>query len=507
MDHSEVNKRLDKLAIGSVQSNDVDVIEEDDQTEDTPVQRSYATILTEEDIQVRMESDIQRLSDRTSLSIAEATLLLSHYSWDFKESKNKWRDDAKSVRECVGLLELDSPSDDKEAFVCGVCIKSQPPENIASVSCGHRICTYCWTSHINKIINEKPAAQWFIWLKCPASCSASIGRDMIESFASDEEKSKYYQYLLRSYVDHRETMKWYPAGGSCCAIDLTPYSGNSDVSCLHLLRFCWNCREEAHSPLDCKTAAKWVFENTVPCPQCKRRIEENQNCSLKMKCLPCNYDFCWHCHGDWTEHGEGTGGDLYTCKSDAASSDQLWNMAESAAARYREYYGNWDSYESLINIAKAKLQKLDTDIQTLSNTQLENVSQLKFILEAELQIIECTRVLKWTSAYGYYLREDDKLEKLNFLTQTQVDAMILLDKLEDCLKTLPLFVNPKRLPENNFKDFRNTLTDLTSITRKHYEELVKDLENGLAHVVSAASIRSQIAYNGEASGSGSNHDD
>lgn len=79
MDHSEVNKRLDKLSIGSVQSNDAD--EEDDQTESTPVPRSYATILTEEDIQVRMESDIQRLSDRTSLSIAEATLLLSHYLW------------------------------------------------------------------------------------------------------------------------------------------------------------------------------------------------------------------------------------------------------------------------------------------------------------------------------------------------------------------------------------------------------------------------------------------
>lgn len=54
---------------------------EDGQTETKSVQRSYATVLTVGDIRELMESDIQSVSNVTSLDKAEATLLLSHLSW------------------------------------------------------------------------------------------------------------------------------------------------------------------------------------------------------------------------------------------------------------------------------------------------------------------------------------------------------------------------------------------------------------------------------------------
>ncbi|AEE27911.1 RING/U-box superfamily protein [Arabidopsis thaliana] len=471
---------------------------EDGQTGKKSVQRNYATVLTEEDIRALMEIDVQSVSDFTSLSKAEATLLLSHLRWNVDCICKQWSAGAQSVRDSVGLLELDPPSDDNEYF-CGACGESHPHKNLASVSCGHRICTRCWTSHINKIISEKPAAEWNLWLKCPvrvglhASCPASVGLDTIERFASKREKFNYNQYLLRSYVDNRETMKWHPIQGSRCAIDLSPGSGNASVSCHRLVRFCWNCREDAHSPVDCKTAAKWLLENAVPCPKCKLRIPRNQDNSLKMKCLPCNYVFCWFCHVDWIEDMEGTGGDLHFCTFDAVLSDQRGKMSESDSNRYEDCYENWDSNELLMQKEQANLPKLDTIIQELSNTQLENVSQLKFILEAGLQIIECRRVLEWTYVYGYYLREDE-VGKQNLLKDTQERLKKFVENLKHCLETNLQPFRYEEEPSKDFNAFRIKLTELTSLTRNHYENVVKDVENGLASVVSE----------GEASGSGRN---
>uniref|UniRef100_A0A1J3K711 RBR-type E3 ubiquitin transferase n=1 Tax=Noccaea caerulescens TaxID=107243 RepID=A0A1J3K711_NOCCA len=523
MDISEII-RMDKLDIES-EEEWYDAPEEDDQTE-TFVEQSYITVLAEEDIRRRMENDIKSLSDIFSITEAEATLLLPLFRRLSRVSEfhEEWFDNAKRVRERVGLFYRppDQPSDDKE-FFCGVCLESHLLERSASVSCGHRVCTCCWTRHINKIIGESPPAEINVWLVCPyKDCPASVGRDMIERFASEEVKSKYGRYLLRSYVEESKTMKWCPASGCSFAIDRGSRSGNSDVSCLCLLRFCWNCSEEAHSPVDCRSAAKWlamntfhnqssiwVLANTVPCPNCKRRIEENQDCSLKMTCLPpCNHDFCWHCRKDWTEHGEETGCSLYMCNLVPVSCGEtdFQKMAESAADRYRDCYKYWKSNESLMQQAKAYLKRLHTDlIPHLSNIQLATVPQLQFIAEAWSQIMECRRVLKWTNAYEYYLR-DDEVEKQPFLKHKQVNAEIPLKKLchyaENKLQT---FLDAEE-PSEDFTKFSIKLPRLTSITRNHYESLVRDLEDGLTNVVPASSSQ-RPPQSEDASGSGLDHDD
>ncbi|CAH2038805.1 unnamed protein product [Thlaspi arvense] len=474
---------------------------EDDRTETSIQQQSHVTVLTEEYIRGMMERDIQKVSDICFISEADATLLLPKFRRSVSRFHTEWFDDAKSVRKSVGLLErpLDQPSDDKE-FFCGVCSKFHPLEKSASVSCGHRVCTCCWTRHISNIINEAPATEWDWRLKCPYSCPASVGRDMIDRFASEEDKSKYDRYLLKSYVEDSKTMILCPrvASGRSCAIDVSPAdSGKSAVYCVCLLSFCWNCSKDVHSPVDCKSAAKWlamnssefqdpnwILANTVSCPKCKRRIEEGQDFSLKMQCLPpCNYDFCWLCRSDWSEHGEGA------CDIDAVSyeeADQQWKTAELAADRYADYYENWKSNELLMEKAKAALQQSHAElIPNLSNTQLATVPQLQFIAEAWYQIMECRRVLKWTYAYGYYLREDE-VEKQDFLKHKQVDGEIPLEKLFYYAQhELQKFLDAEGISED-FAQFKFTLTRLTSITRNHYERLVRELEDGLTNVVPAS---------------------
>jgi len=33
---------------------------------------------------------------------------------------------------------------------------------------------------------------------------------------------------------------------------------------------------------------------------------------MHMKCVKCKHEFCWLCLGDWSIHGESTGG-FYSC--------------------------------------------------------------------------------------------------------------------------------------------------------------------------------------------------
>ncbi|KAJ4867819.1 putative E3 ubiquitin-protein ligase ARI12 [Raphanus sativus] len=274
-------------------------------------------------------------------------------------------------------------------------------------------------------------------------CPASVGRDMIERFASEKEKTKYDRYLFRSYVDGSKV-------GRSCDVHLTPGSGNFDVLCLCLLSFCWN---QGHSqPVDCESAANWlamnssdyqdpnwVRQNTVPCPR--------------------------RCRGVWTEHGGENGLDLYTCIHDEYEETVLGNTAESAADRYRDCHQNWTNNESLMQLAKAKLQQLHTDIiPGLSNKQLATVQQLQFIAEAWSQIMESRRVLKWSYAYAYYLRED-QVEKQAFLKLKQDKAEIPLRKLYNYAEDELNALLDSDGPSENFNKFRSDLSDWTRITR------------------------------------------
>ncbi|CAG7909247.1 hypothetical protein BRARA_J00404 [Brassica rapa] len=520
MDDSDI-KRLGEILITAEEEEWLNTPDEHDHTE-TSTHQSYVTILKEGDIRSRMKEEIQRVSNTYSISEDDATLLLAHFRWDDIELHKKWSDNAKSVRESVGIFELerplDLPSDDKN-FYCGICFKLLSLERSASVSCGHRVCNFCWRSHINKSINEIADVDWYGTLKCPYDiCRASVGGDMIEKFACEEEKTKYYRYLFRSYVEGSKVIKCCPAKGRSCDVHLTPGSGNFDVLCLCLLSFCWNCSKDVHSPMDCESAGKWlrmnssdyqdpnwVRQNTVPCPRCNLRIRENQDCSLKMRCFPpCNYDFCWRCRGQWTEHGL----DLYTCTHDEVSYEEtvFGNMAEYAAGRYKDCHEKWMSNESLMQKAKAKLQQLHTDvIPDLSNKQLATVHQLEFVAEAWSQIMECRRVLKWTYAYEYYLGED-QVEKQDFLKLKQDNAEIPLEKLHYHAENQLNMLLDSDGPSENFNKFRSDLTDSTRITRNHYELLLRDLEDGLSNVVGAST--SQRAHNeDDASGSSSIHDD
>jgi ariadne-1 len=463
-------------------------------------QQNY-TVLSEADIHQRQNEDMIKISTVLSISKVAAAALLRYYNWSVSKVHDEWFADEEKVRKAVGLLEKPVVKfPDGKEMTCGICFETYPRDRLSAAACGHPFCNSCWAGYIGTSINDGPGC---LMLRCPdPSCVAAVGQDMIYALVSDEDKEKHRRYFIRSYVEDNRKTKWCPAPGCEYAVDFVVGSGNYDVACHCSYGFCWNCTEEAHRPVDCATVAKWILKNSAesenmnwilanskPCPKCKRPIEKNQGC-MHITCTPpCKFEFCWLCLGAWSEHGERTGG-FYACnRYESAKQEGVYDetekrreMAKNSLERYTHYYERWATNQSSRQKAVADLQQMQTvHLEKLSHIQCQPESQLKFITEAWLQIVECRRVLKWTYSYGYYLPEHEHAKR-QFFEYLQGEAESGLERLHQCAeKELQVYLGAEG-PSKDFNEFRTKLAGLTCVTRNYFENLVRALENGLADV-------------------------
>ncbi|XP_071732112.1 probable E3 ubiquitin-protein ligase ARI8 isoform X2 [Rutidosis leptorrhynchoides] len=484
---------------------DADVYEFDNASDDSDDLSSHRnqqnySILSEADIRKRQENDILKISSILSISKNAAAILLRHYNWSVSKVNDEWFADEEKVRRVVGLLEEPRALPNAKELTCGICFEVYRSDSMRSAACGHPFCVTCWQGYITTAINDGPGC---LMLRCPdPSCGAAVGQDMIVSLAPRDDKEKYYRYFLRSFVEDNRKTKWCPAPGCDYAVDFIVGGGTFDVTCRCAYSFCWNCTEEAHRPVDCDTVSKWIMKNSAesenmnwilanskPCPKCKRPIEKNQGC-MHITCTPpCKFEFCWLCLGPWSDHGERTGG-FYACnRYEAAKQEGAYDdtekrreMAKNSLERYTHYYERWATNQSSRQKALADLQQMQNiHLEKLSDKQRQPESQLKFITEAWLQIVECRRVLKWTYAYGYYLPEHEHAKR-QFFEYLQGEAESGLERLHQCAeKELQTYLNVEG-PSKDFSEFRMKLAGLTSVTRNYFENLVRALENGLSDV-------------------------
>ncbi|KAG5530865.1 hypothetical protein RHGRI_025726 [Rhododendron griersonianum] len=461
----------------------------DNESDDVSANRRQQNFigLKEADIRQRQEDEITTVSTVLSVSRADAAILLRHHRWSASNVHDVWFADEDRVRKAVGLLE--SPVvrfPNAKELTCGICFESSPLDGISSAACGHPFCDECWRGYMSTSINGGPGC---LTLRCPEpSCSAAIGQDMIDRLVSEEDKEKYARYLVRSYIEDNPKNKWCPGPGCEYAVEFVV--------------------EEAHRPVDCGTVAKWVMKNsaesentnwilayTKPCPKCKRPIEKNHGCMHMTCAAPCRFEFCWLCLGALKDHGK--------CNRYKATNETERTKAKKSIKRYAHYYERWATNHSSRQKALASLHQMQTvNLKKLSVKQSQPESQLKFITEAWLQIVECRRVLKWTYAYGYYLPEPEHAKR-QFFEYLQGEAEAGLERLHQCAETdVQAYLGPQP-PPTNFNHFRTKLARLTSVTRNYFENLVRALENGLSDVDSqGASSKTATPKSGAAVGKG-----
>ncbi|KAL1810661.1 hypothetical protein DCAR_0622749 [Daucus carota subsp. sativus] len=471
-------------------------------------EKSYK-VLSEEDIKRIQDDRIERVTTSLYVSSGVARVLLNKFKWNVNELQESWFTDEGKTRKDVGLAEsrkkhVGTKKIEKldqlncsicfEDFVCDVRVDN-------CVLCDHQYCNCCWNGYISNAISEGSGC---LSLRCPdPDCDVVVTDELVSVIVGGDDKLRYERLCVRAYVEGNEKVKWCPGPDCGFAVEYDDVVGSGegyDVVCGCGYCFCCNCGEDGHRPVDCETVAKWVEKNnaesenttwilvyTKPCPKCRRPIEKNDGC-MHMTCRkPCGYSFCWVCLDDWGKHAYNS------CNSYAGrvvkennDEERVKQRARISLERYTHYFERWAANNKSMKKSFADLQRMrDENHDVLLAKHAQSSSQLKFVLDAWTQIVECRRVLKWTYAYGYYLPEDN-IAKTKLFEYLQGEAEAALENLHHCAeKELTEFLRDGTTAEFN-TTFREKLANLTSVTKTYFANLVEALENGLADVDSGS---------------------
>jgi len=198
--------------------------------------------------------------------------------------------------------------------------------------------------------------------------------------------------------------------------------------------------------------ANWMTVHTKPCPKCCARIHKDGGC-MYVTCQHCRHGFCWMCMG--THH-------VWQCnaykdkdaKNDGEGSDENDEVAKAQRAkneleRYLHYYQRFHGHDEAQTFARKQLDKIlveidkgdweEEDDDNQNNTdglfvttnvviggdatagkndnnkekesgsssgnsgkKVASIHKPVLLKEANEQLVECRRVLKYTYVFAYY---------------------------------------------------------------------------------------------------------
>lgn len=193
---------------------------------------------------------------------------------------------------------------------CEVClqIKYKDEDNFLQLLCGHSYCEGCWIKYLFfNIKNHKSTS--ILCMK--TDCNLVLPEDFAHFLLEGDFflKPKYDQLSFREMVDSCFNMR-HCTNNDCKMIIYADAPMPKRVECSACkTSFCFQCGSDYHAPADCKTIKLWynkcvddsetanyISAHTKSCPQCSSCIEKNGGCN-HMKCVSCNYEFCWICLG------------------------------------------------------------------------------------------------------------------------------------------------------------------------------------------------------------------
>ncbi|KAL8533269.1 hypothetical protein ACS0TY_009599 [Phlomoides rotata] len=447
-------------------------------------QKDYI-ILKEDRIRQFLEKDISEVSYVLSVSRGIACTLLLRENWSLSSVVEKWLAGDDGVREVIAVAET-LKSIESENY-CKICFESVENGAVLSLPCGHPFCADCWRNYLTAVINEGSGC---LNLRCPEpKCKSAAGLDIVESVSPEDDRNKYYHYLYRSYVESSRNRKWCPAPGCEYAVEFAGGECESyDVTCDCSYKFCWNCAEECHRPVDCQTVLNWTKKNksdganftwisayTKPCPNCNRPIEKNNGCNFITCDQSCGYQFCWLCLKPCMGHR--CNGYYQSMKAESSL-----EMMRAELKKYSHYYDRWASNHKSRDIALVHMTRAKNEhVPILSKVQGGDVNLWVLCLsKAWEQIVECRRVLKWTYTYGYYM--DVGEAKKTFFEYLQGEAESALERLHHSAETEIVKYVKADEPCVDSIAFRSKLMSLTGVTRTYFENLVRAMENNLCEV-------------------------
>ena len=223
---------------------------------------------------------------------AARLLLISHH-WNKEKLIDAFYSSPEACLEEAGVSLTDKVDESLSSILCMICYtKIDTPAEVTSLNCNHKFCTVCFAQYLKVQVEEGPGC---IKTHCPQhKCTRAVPYTLFERLLEPALFKKYDGYIIRSFIEMSNGLKWCPAAG--CDLIAVASSGTRSVRCTCDFAFCFACGEEAHQPASCKQlvlwgekcaneseTANWILLNTKKCPNCSSRIEKNQGCN-HMNC-------------------------------------------------------------------------------------------------------------------------------------------------------------------------------------------------------------------------------
>ena len=287
--------------------------------------KSDYVCLTESDIIAEQAREIEDVSDILSINPSIAIAILKYFKWNKDKLLTSYFDNPSKVLKESGInisddniLEKKNNNQIEESMECSICGEECTSQDSHSIKpCYHRFCNICWNQYLTMKITEGQAA----YINCPHyKCLSLVQEATVKLMVDEAIYRKYCMFLMKSFVEDNENVKWCPAPNCGNAITSDMVSQRKTVSCICSYRFCFQCSEEAHLPATCEQlklwkkkcqdeseTQNWIAANTQECPKCSLPTEKNGGCN-HMTCRQCKYEYCWICLKDWKGHN-----DYYTC--------------------------------------------------------------------------------------------------------------------------------------------------------------------------------------------------
>ncbi|CEO99254.1 hypothetical protein PBRA_001160 [Plasmodiophora brassicae] len=423
----------------------------------------------------------RRLDGPLHVPISTAALLLRHFRWNMDRLLASFAEDPVATCCAAGVTvrnDADLTDDSSEYsrsvmdFTCVICHETFPKTAALGLPCGHYFDVQCWRGHLRARLADGPSC---VFATCPAvKCREIVHEDMWHRVFEEESRQiqRYSAFLLRSYVELNPNLIWCPS--PTCDKALMFRGGNHDGKSPDLLcecgfRVCFRCSCAAHSPVDCKMMSRWrlqcetdgdnaeyIMNNSRQCPQCSVPIHRASGCN-HIRCVMCNFEFCWLCMGAWASHGDATGG-FYVCNL----YDESMAMARCLnhdLSRFVHYLKRFQHHEESSRNAACQIEAL----QQLPVSSMTEYARMKhnLTLRALKELTASRHALKHSYVLTFYLEDGSQRHLLEHLQE-------MLEKHAEYLQELVSLPAPQS--EDVTTEMIRNYTFLThSFTRKLLE--------------------------------------
>jgi len=455
-------------------------------------------VITKASLLAAQREDLHKVMEMLGLKEQHARTLLIHHRWDVERLLAVLVDKGKDClfsQAGVTLLEaMDShPTSLPSVVTCHICIEDKMREEVTMMDCGHHYCNDCWTGYFIVKINEGHSKRIRCMAhKCNAICDEDIVRKLV-STKDPEAAERFERFLLESYIDDNNKVKWCPSVPNCGNAIRVEGDVYCEIECTCGKQFCFNCLAVAHSPCSClmwelwdkkckdeSETVNWLTVHTKPCPKCRKPVEKNGGCNL-VSCI-CGQAFCWLCGGATGREHTWTSIEGHSCGRYKEDREKESEKAKRDLKRYIHYQSRWKAHMDSLKLESKQRETLEATISDLERKE-SGVKDYSWLTNGLQRLFRARRALSYSYPFAFHMFGDDLFKDEMTTSEKEMKQNLFEDQqqqLERKVESLSKFIEgPLEQSENRLMDIRMQVINLSVLTDTLCRKMYDCIENEL----------------------------